>query len=347
MNQGRNIALTKERVTLSACEECNLRVVEPGTVVMSFKLSIGKVGVTQTRMATNEAIAALPVRNRDRLDPSYLSRVLESMDHSGGANRAAMGGTLNKASLSAIRIPVPPIDEQRRIAAILDKADEGRTQRRQALAHLDTLTQSIFHSMFGGIPATSVLSDAIGNLVGGKNLVGADDSSNPYRVLKISAVTTGSYLEAESKPLPDDYEPLGDHIVRPGDVIISRANTTELVGASALAESTNGNSVLPDKLWRTVPRSNADSRFLLATLQSASVRAEISRRSTGSGGSMKNISKPKLLSIPIALPPLELQQTFATRVAAVERLKESHRKHLAELDALFASLQHRAFKGEL
>jgi type I restriction enzyme S subunit len=60
-----------------------------------------------------------------------------------------------------------------------------------------------------------------------------------------------------------------------------------------------------------------------------------------------SINKTQLSATPVKVPPLELQQTFASRVAAVERLKESHRRHLAELDALFASLQHRAFKGEI
>lgn len=287
----------------------------------------------------------------EKADARYLFRWFTS-DKVQTTMRSFGNQTTNISNLdlkraSNLSVPLPPLDEQRRIAAILDKADELRAKRRRALAHLDTLTQSIFHSMFAGESRDAVLSDAIGKLVGGKNVVGPDDSPNAFRVLKISSVTSGRYLEMESKPLPEGYIPPREHVVREGDVVISRANTTELVGASALARSTNGTSVLPDKLWRAVPTSRTDPRFLLATLQSTAVREEISRRSTGSGGSMKNISQPKLLSVPIVLPSLELQQTFATRIAAVERLNESHRKHLAELDALFASLQHRAFKGDL
>jgi type I restriction enzyme S subunit len=292
------------------------------------------------------------ITDRASVDPLYLERFLRSPIAIAYYLAKLQGSTARRRSLPNpvfldMDVPLPPLDEQRRMAAILDKADELRNKRREALSHLSTLTQSIFHSMFGDSVTDALLSDAIGKLVGGKNVVGPDDSPNAFRVLKISAVTSGQYLETESKPLPVDYEPPLDHVVRDGDVIISRANTTELVGASALAQFTNGTSVLPDKLWRAVPTSRTDSRFLVATLQSAAVRGEISRRSSGSGGSMKNISQPKLLSIPIALPPLELQQAFATRIASVERLKETHRKHLAELDGLFASLQYRAFKGEL
>ncbi|THJ66483.1 restriction endonuclease subunit S [Arthrobacter echini] len=322
--------------------------VRPGDLLVSWSASLGVFVWDQDDIALLNQHIFRVIPDDALVDKNYLRHMLS--DALDSMKRHLHGATMmhvNRKEFLSTSIPLPPLDEQRRIAAILDKTDELRTKRREALAHLDMLTQSIFHSMFGGVLSRALLSDAIGRLVGGKNVVGPDDSPNAFRVLKISSVTSGQYLEAESKPLPEDYEPPSDHVVRDGDVIISRANTTELVGSSALAATTNGKSVLPDKLWRAVPTPRADSRFLLATLQSPAVRGEISRRSSGSGGSMKNISQPKLLSIPIALPPMELQQTFATRVAAVERLKELHRKHLAELDALFASLQHRAFRGEL
>lgn len=246
--------------------------------------------------------------------------------------------------LKEVSIPLPPLDEQRRIAAIMDKADTLRIKRRKALAHLDDLGQAIFHEMFHEEEVAHVLSDAVTALVGGRNVVGREDSSNMVRVLKISAVTSGTYLESESKPLPADYVPEESHIVRRGDVIISRANTTELVGASALVEQTDGVSALPDKLWRAVPAAGIEPRFLLATLQSRRVRAEISRRSTGSGGSMKNISKPKLLGTPIAIATSEKQQVFARRIESVERLRAKYIAQLSALDELFVSLQERAFR---
>lgn len=291
------------------------------------------------------------VRPSGELDSAYALYFLRRQQfRTAGTLRMTGSGGQRRVPVNFVadtKIPLPPLPEQRRIAAILDKADHLRTQRRDALAHLDALTQSIFNDMFGDLPPDRVLSDAVSALLGGKNIVGSDDSSNPFRVLKISAVTSGQYLENESKALPSDYIHAAEHLVSSGDVIISRANTTELVGASALVESTNGLTVLPDKLWRAVPTNEVNPRYLVTTLQSERVRAEISGRATGSGGSMKNISKPKLLSVPIAIPSLELQQTFASRVAGVERLKEQHRAHLVELDTLFASLQHRAFRGEL
>jgi type I restriction enzyme, S subunit len=87
--------------------------------------------------------------------------------------------------------------------------------------------------------------------------------------------------------------------------------------------------------------------FVWALFQTKPLRYEITRRATGTSGSMKNISQKKLFGIHTILPNLNLQREFATRIAAVEKLKASHRASLEKLDGLFASLQDRAFKGEL
>ena len=355
MNQGRDLRTTKEEVTAVAQEECKLRVVEPGTVVMSFKLSIGKVGITRARMATNEAIAALPIKHPDRLDPSYLSRVLESMDHAGGANRAAMGGTLNKASLASILIPTPPLNKQRRIAAILDKADELRAKRREALAHLDTFIQSIFHSMFEG-PQLSWPTLSIEELAArqngairtgpfGSQLLTSEFTAEGIAVLGIDNAVSNKFTWRERRYIsPEKYEQLKRYTVHPGDLLVTIMGT---LGRCAVVPSDIPPAINTKHLCCiTLDQNKTVPRWLHAYfLQSNTARAYLEQ--TTKGAIMGGLNMGIIKKMPVKLPPLELQQTFATRVAAVERLKEAHRKHLAQLDALFASLQHSAFKGEL
>lgn len=120
MNQGRIITRTKEQITAAGARAG--RQVPPGTVLLSFKLSIGKVALAGIPLYTNEAIAALPIRDAERLDHRYLMRALEVLDLVGDSNRAAMGATLNKATLARVRVPLPPLGEQQRIVAILDQA---------------------------------------------------------------------------------------------------------------------------------------------------------------------------------------------------------------------------------
>ncbi len=166
----------------------------------------------------------------------------------------------HKISDKLLKISYPLLPEQRRIAAILDQAETLRTQRRTALALLDSLTQSLFLDMFGdpvandrGWPKVTV-NDFVAGFESGKSLVADDeeDSASKYRVLKVSAVTSLEYKPEQSKAVPADYAPPQSHIVRAGDLLFSRANTSELIGATAYVEATPDNLLLPDKLWRFV-----------------------------------------------------------------------------------------------
>lgn len=252
--------------------------------------------------------------------------------------------------LKEITVPFPALDEQRRIAAILDKADELRTKRRQAIAHLDALTQSIFHSMFSDPNwSRTTLREASLRFVGGRNLVGSGTNIHTAnKVLKVNAVSSGSFDQLQTKPLPADYSPPLDHQVRVGDLIVTRASgTKDLIGVATPVVRVQNDTYLPDKLWRV----EMDTKIIVPTFfrfltKAPAYREYVANAASGAAG-VSNISQTKLLTFEFGLPPLDLQETFSTRVAAVERLKETHRKHLAELDALFASLQHRAFKGEL
>ena len=259
--------------------------------------------------------------------------------------------------LARYEFPLPPLAEQRRIAEVLDRAEALRAKRRAALAQLDSLTQSLFLDLFGDDGTNSkkwpvrAVADYVREFQGGKSIESESGENviTRNRVLKVSAVTGMKFLAHESKPVPDSYEPPKEHFAKAGDLLFSRANTTELVGAVAYVESTPPNVLLPDKLWRFVWRDPAtiEPLFVWALFQTPTLRREIGRRATGTSGSMKNISQEKLFGIRTILPPISLQREFARRVTAVEALKTAQRASLAELDALFATLQHRAFRGEL
>jgi type I restriction enzyme S subunit len=269
---------------------------------------------------------------------------------------AIMAG-FNSSLLKELRIPLPPLAEQRRIADVLDRADALRAKRLAALAQLDALAKSIFLDMFGDPDKNPKrwplcpVADYVVALQGGKS-VDPESGVNPlarFRVLKISAVTGMRFLPGESKPVPASYEPPVSHFVRRGDLLFSRANTSDLVGAVAFVEDVPDNLLLPDKLWRFVWRQppSVEPRFVWALFQTQAVREEISRRATGTSGSMKNISQEKVLAIETILPPLRLQREFVRRAGAVDHLRAVSAASLAELNALFASLQQRAFAGEL
>jgi type I restriction enzyme, S subunit len=262
-----------------------------------------------------------------------------------------------KHFLATLKIPLPPIATQKKIAAILDQAEALRSLRRQSIEQLDALARSVFLEMFGD-PVTNPkgwrlakVSDFVSAFETGKNIVAedAEDIASDYRVLKVSAVTSLEYKPEASKAAPIEYQPPASHFVRKGDLLFSRANTTELIGATAYVFDTPKNVLLPDKIWRFVWNnpSIADPLFVWFLFRHPKVRHEVSKRATGTSDSMKNISQDKVFGITLGLPPLTLQQQFADRIQAIETLKTHHRQSLATMDTLFNSLQHRAFRGEL
>jgi type I restriction enzyme S subunit len=285
----------------------------------------------------------------------FLTRVLEQYDVSGiisGTTR----GKLTKGAATGIVIPLPSLSEQERIAGILDKADGVRRKREDALRLTDELLRSVFLEMFGD-PVTNPkgwpvrpLAEGVESFEGGWNVNPIETPrTDGIRVLKVSAVTSGEYRANESKSFNEDEAVPEDFLVRKEDLLISRANTAELVGAVAYVWETSGLEMLPDKLWRFVwpQKRSIEPLFMLHLARSVYFRKQLIQRATGSSGSMKNIGKAKMLEIPIPYPPIDLQKKF-TEIAIHIRetsLKATTGSENAEL--LFAALQQRAFSGQL
>ena len=259
--------------------------------------------------------------------------------------------------LADLDIPCRSLPEQRRIAAILDHADTLRAKRRAALAQLDTLAQSIFIDMFGD-PATNPkgwqripFSGLLANIDSGSSPICLDRPvvGDEWGVLKLGAVTWCEYDPTQNKALPAGTKPETNLEVQPGDLLFTRKNTYALVAASVLVRETPPRLLLPDLIFRLRLRRDAamESSFLHQLLIYPTKRREIQKLAGGSASSMPNISKGKLQTVMIEVPPHSLQREFAHRIAAIEKLKAMQRTSLAELDALFAALQHRAFRGGL
>lgn len=256
-----------------------------------------------------------------------------------------------------LRIPVPEILEQDRIAEILDQADELREKRKHAITLLDELAQSIFLDMFGDPVSNmhrwpvAILGDLLSGITSGRSPICLDRSAGDgeWGVLKLGAITKCVYLPSENKALPPDASPDERHEVRPGDVLFSRKNTRELVAASAFVEETPTRLLLPDLIFRFEIRDDAllGPRYLHRLLIQPSQRRKIQDLAGGSAASMLNISKGRLSRIEIPLPPGSLQREFSERIVMIEQQIKLYHADLWKLDHLFGSLQARAFRNEL
>ncbi|MFI8349968.1 restriction endonuclease subunit S [Streptomyces sp. NPDC085596] len=309
----------------------------------------------------DEAIASTGfcvLRPGPDLDSGYLKHWVMTSEFVSSMVRQATGQSYPAVSDRIVKqstLPVPSVERQQQIAAVLDQVNALRAKRRQAITLLDDLTQSIFLDMFGdpatnqrGWPTGSV-ADLVKRFETGKNLAPGDEGEGKFRVLKVSAVTSGEFNPEESKPLPVDYTPPAAHMVKSGDLLFSRANTEELIGAVALIEVDHSNLALPDKLWRFTWKDpdHAHPLYIRQLFRQGEFRRQVRERSSGTSGSMKNISQANVLSIECGIPPLDLRKRFSERAAEIDALRSVQRSHLAALDELFISIQQRAFSGTL
>ena len=248
------------------------------------------------------------------------------------------------------RIPLPPLADQRRIAEVLDRAEALRAKRRAALAQLDSLTQSLFLDLFGDPVrnplgfAKRKISEVVSRLTNG--FVGPTrdiyhESGVPYLLarhvkrnrLKFDGQTfvSEAFNRKHSKSM-----------LKAGDVLLVQSGH---VGESAVVPPEHEGHNCHAMIVITPRPELITGDFLSQLFSTAALRRAFGGIETGITLAHLNCRDVRELAIP--LPPLPLQHEFARRVAAVERLKSAQRAALAELDALFAALQYRAFRGEL
>ena len=356
MRQGLIPQGEKFKKRVAGADLSQYKVVQKDQLVVGFPIDEAVLAFQRTVPAgiVSPAYAVWNLKNRSATDPAYLERFLRSPLAIEYYKAKLQGSTARRRSLPNpifldMEVPYPPVREQRRIAAILDKADELRAKRRQAIAHLDALTQSIFHNVgsLASGSARSKLSDVCSHIQTGPfgsllhkedYVVGGIPLVNPMHIRNGRVATDASFSVTETK-----FSELKSYRLLPGDIVLGRrgelGRCAEVVDSDGPLLCGTGSLIVRPSLQHISPT------YLSATLSSKSTRRRLEE--LAQGATMPNLNTKIVGNLDIAVPPIELQQAFATRVAAVERLKETHRKHLAELDALFASLQSRAFKGEL
>lgn len=182
--------------------------------------------------------------------------------------------------------------------------------------------------------APAELADLISGFEAGRNLrsEGRPASENEYGVLKISAVTWGEFQPSENKALLPGDEPKPHERIRKNDLLVTRANTSDLVGAVVLVDRDHPNLMLPDKILRLCAKTNiVESGFLLYALRTPAVREHFEGNATGTSESMRNLSQPKLAAAPVPLAPLPEQRRIFAALEALMTEVSAMRARLAKV----------------
>ncbi|MDA5633692.1 restriction endonuclease subunit S [Agrobacterium rhizogenes] len=343
------IAETVDAVTEAGVRNSATNIIPAGNILVPTRMAVGKAAINKTAMAINQDIKAL--FPRPGIDPQYLLQAL--LANSSVLERQATGATVKGITLDVLkelRIPFPPLNEQKRIAAILDKADALRAKRRQAIALLDSLTQSIFHEMFGdpvsnpngyAVRELQEIIDPNRKITYGILMPGPDIPGGiPYvRVVDMrDGMVLSNQLRRTTPAIAREYR---RSALKAGDLLISiRGHVGRIAVTPPLCDGAN---ITQDTARLAIVAAN--SRFIGAQLASDASQHWMARRTKGVA--VRGINLGDLKKFPVMLPPEELQIEFAEKIEQQAKLLQLKEIQVQRHEALFASLQHRAFTGQL
>ena len=349
---GKYISKTKEYLSKRAVMDSGIKVIPANTVVMSFKLSIGKTAITAEDMYSNEAIMAFRDRHVVDVLPEYIYYMFQYMKWDEGSNKAVMGKTLNKATLSEVEIDLCPMEKQIKIVNVFDKIMAILEGRQAELSLLDEFIRARFVEMFGN-PVNNekgfvkapmgdymtLLTDFSSNgsyktLDSGVTMY--DEPNYAWMVrttdLESGDMTSIKYIDENA------YELLAKSKIYGGEIIMNKIGSAGKIYLMPQID-------MPASLGRNAFMFRYDDRinvkFLYHLLTSEYGQREIQQYVRGAV--TKTITKNDARAVLIMVPPIELQNEFEAFVKQVDKSKVAIQKALDETQLLFDSLMQQYF----
>lgn len=317
-NAGKFLTKTKESITAAGIDGSGIKVVPQGTVIMSFKLSIGKTAITSEDMYTNEAIMAFIDNGKFAVDTNYLYHLCCGTNWTAGTNKAVMGLTLNKATLLEKEIPLPDINEQHEIATKLDKIDALIAERQQQLELIDQAVKSRFVELFGDLKSNPMEWPVVPFTEFAKidgNMTTDYEKYADYPHIGIDSVEKGTGALKGYRTVREDGVISGKYIFTPQHIIYSKIrpnlNKVALPDFEGLC-SADAYPILPN-------HSNCNRVFLAIALRSEYFLEYILQFSSRTN--LPKVNRKEITGFRMPLPPLKLQEQFAAFVEQTDKSK--------------------------
>lgn len=351
------------RVPQDAVSNIDRYLLNDGDILFNATNSPNLVGKTARFVDQGEPFAfsnhfVRLVVKPDRLDSSYLARWLTLQQQRGVfellCTRWVNQASVRKEDLLSQNIPIPPLAEQKRIAAILDQADALRAKRRAALAKLDALVQSVFLEMFGD-PVTNPMgweerplaevADIASGVTKGRKFGDKKTVTVPY--MRVANVQDGAIDTSDIKDievLPEDVE---KYQLKKGDILLTEGGDPDKLGRGAVWRGEIAPCIHQNHIFRVRLTSQMlVPEYLSALIASARGKRYFLRAAKQTTG-IASINKTQLTAFPALVPENNLQQKYLQTIKEIDGLRQQTRKQMSYFENFFLSLQQRAFRGEL
>lgn len=338
---------------------------EPGDVLLNEGQTPELLGRPAIYRGDPPGVAFTNTLLRFRAGPNVLPEwaliVFRRHMHSGRFTRESRITTniahLSAGRFKAVEFPVPPLSEQKRIVDLVEDhlsrldsvlATCGATRRRLARLRQAELDLKFGLRDYDAVPLGDLLSGIQTGRSFGVSAPPAGDDE--WGIIKVSAMTWGEFRPQENKAIPRS-QANPDLEIMPGDLLVSRANTSEYVGAPVLVGHVRRQLLLSDKSLRLLPRDQIHSEWLWRALQAPSARRQISTAATGTKDSMRNISQKSLLSIQMPDVDLDTQhrlaQAYAERESDIKRIEQTAESSRLRVATLRRAILAAAYSGTL
>lgn len=317
---------------------------------MSFKLSIGKTAITSEDMYTNEAIMAFIDKGICPMDADYIYHLFSGMDWSEGTNKAVLGATLNKATLSKKWIVISDMDEQKHVAVVLDKLDNLISLRKQQLAKLDELVKARFVEMFGDMllnpqnwPEASLgeMAAIVSGITKGRKTHEKGLIEVPY--MAVSNVKDGYIDWTTVKKIKASASEIAQYRLYPNDVLMTEGGDPDKLGRGAIIKKSLDNCIHQNHIFRVrLDFNKLLPEFFAEYLQHQKAKRYFLRCAKQTTG-IASINMKQLRALPVVVPPIEAQYKFCDYFDQICKFKLTIQQSLDKLDVLKKALMQEYF----
>ena len=344
--QGKYISTTAQQITHAGYDSCSTSLLPAGTVLLSSRAPIGYTAITACPMCTNQGFKSL-IPNPQLIIPDYLFWWVKcNRSYLQTFGNGATFKEISKSAFDRIMIPLPPLEEQRRIADILDKAEELRKKRQKTIELLEELQTAIFLDMFGdpvtnpkGWPVYSVEQIAETKL--GKMLDINRQSALPQKSYLRNANVRWGYFDLEDISTMGIAEAEQErYVVRPGDLLICEGGEP---GRAAVWYDPTREIYYQKALHRVrVNPSQCTSEYLMHIFWQLSVSGALS--DSISSVTIAHLTGEKLKKLRVPIPDLGVQREFVAKLAAINMMRTTYTKSIDRTNELISAIQQDVFK---
>jgi type I restriction enzyme M protein len=316
------ISKTERTISEVGLANSSAKVLPVGTVIVSSRATIGRVGIARVPVATNQGFKNIILRDQTQAIPEFVAYMMKHLAPT--METMATGGTfkeISKSTIASLQIPLPPLEVQKEIVAEIEGYQKIIDGARQVVENYQP--RIAIDPDWPMVALSEVLQGKPKNGYSGKPV----DYATDLKVLSLSATTSGT-LDISKVKFLDEQIPVDSPCrCKRGDIYLQRGNTKELVGTAALFNVDDTNYVYPDLMIRVrANEAKIQAPYLLHVLQSGPVRDYLTRNAVGAAGSMPKINQSIVERIPIPLPDLDTQRAIVARIEEEQRLVNANKE---------------------